>query len=418
LIKEAETTLNQRAERIQNRINELASISEMPMGITRRYGTEAFVLGRALIQQWMIQAGLKTRIDSIGNLRGRWSSTNPDAKTLVIASHIDTVINAGRFDGPLGVLMGLEIVEANAISDIPFNLDIVAFCDEEGSRFHTTYLGSSVLAGSFNYQILDRKDADGLSLGIIVSSCGGDPSQILLDAMKKHEWLGYFEIHIEQGPVLYERNIPVAVVSGIAAQMRVEMTFEGIAGHAGTVPMDMRSDALCCAADCVLAAEKLGLMYKDKLVATIGKLEIQNAASNVIPGSVKCTMDMRSPDFDFLTQMKDEIKRQMTQICESRNIGFSWELIQENKAVECDSELRKVLADSVLETGNELMELYSGAGHDAVAISDVAPISMMFVRCFEGISHNPKEDVELKDIAAGLNVAQTYIKNLIQKYKN
>lgn len=418
MIKEAEISHYERAIRIEKRINELAFISEMPNGILRQYGTEAFVKGRSLIQQWMNEAGLQTRIDSIGNLRGRWASKNPDAKTFVIASHIDTVVNAGRFDGPLGVLMGLEIVEENAISDIPFNLELIAFCDEEGARFHTAYLGSSVLAGSFNQSFLDKKDVSGLRLGEIVHECGGNPEQILDDAMNKDEWLGYFEIHIEQGPVLYEKNIPVAVVSGIAAQTRIEITFEGNAGHAGTVPMGMRQDALCCASECVLAIERYGLNHIGKLVATVGKMDIPNASSNVIPGSVNCTIDMRSPDSDLLFEICGKINQEVAHICESRNIAFSWNVVQDNKAVECDPELQTILAQSVTETGNELLELYSGAGHDAVAISEVAPVSMMFVRCFEGISHNPKENVELKDIAAGLDVAKTYIKNLIQKHKN
>lgn len=411
-------SLKEQAERIQSRINELAYISEMPVGITRRYGTDAFLKGRSLVQQWMNEAGLETHIDSIGNLRGRWASPNPDAKTFVIGSHIDTVVNAGRFDGPLGVLMGLEIAEANAISEIPFNLDIVAFCDEEGSRFHTTYLGSSVLAGSFNFSVLDRCDADGLSLGLIVKNSGGDPDRILLDALQREKWVGYFEIHIEQGPVLYERDIPVAVVSSIAGQFRLEINLSGTAGHAGTVPMDMRQDALCCASECVLAVESMGLDYRDKMVATVGKLDVFNATSNVIPGDVRFTIDMRSPNIDFLRSAKHQLMDKITAICDSRNVSLSWELVQESNPVNCDVELNKLLSESVVKSGYELLELYSGAGHDAVAIAGVAPISMMFVRCFEGISHNPKEDVELKDIEAGLKVAQTYIKNLIQKYKN
>jgi len=411
-------SFSEQAHRIQNRINELAVISEMPVGITRRYGTDAFIKGRSLIQKWMDEAGLQTRIDSIGNLRGRWPSANPNAKTFVIGSHIDTVINAGRFDGSLGVLMGLEMVEANTISDLPFNIDIVAFCDEEGSRFHTTYLGSSVLAGSFNYSFLERCDNDGLSLGIIVKNCGGDPEKILSDAMKKQEWLGYFEIHIEQGPVLYKKNIPVAVVSSIAGQFRLELRLIGNAGHAGTVPMNMRQDALSCAAECVLAIESVGKNHKDKMVATVGKLDVIHAASNVIPGEVRFTIDMRSPNIDFLQDIKNQLIDRISAICDSRNIHFSCEVVQESNPVYCDPELNNLLAESVRESGFELLELYSGAGHDAVAIAGVAPISMMFVRCFEGISHNPKEDVELKDIEAGLKVAQTYIKNLIQKYKN
>lgn len=408
----------QRARVVLDRINELAGISEISHGITRRYGTDKFLEGRALVENWMKDAGLETRVDSIGNLRGRLRSPNPEAKTLVIASHIDTVKNAGRFDGPLGVIMGLDVLESLRGVKPPFNIDLVAFSDEEGTRFHTTFLGSRVLAGSFDYNALNKTDADGISLGLLIKENGINPDDIVRDAMNKKEWLGYFEMHIEQGPILYENNNPVAVVTSIAGQKRVQMVFKGISSHAGTVPMDMRSDALCCASECVLEIERLGLKYKDNLVATVGMLNVVDGASNVIPGEVHCTLDIRSADHGSLQTAYHHLQEAVLEIANRRNVKLEWEMVQESQSVECDPELNKVLLKSIEQTGHKPLELVSGAGHDAVAISEVAPVSLMFVRCFEGISHNPAEDVELQDITAAIEVAENYVKNLIEKYSN
>ncbi|MGZ8552557.1 MAG: M20/M25/M40 family metallo-hydrolase, partial [Chitinophagaceae bacterium] len=204
----------QRAEKILQRINELASISEDEGFITRTYGTSAFIEGRNKVQGWMKETGLQTRVDNIGNLRSRLVSKNPRSKTFVIASHIDTIINAGKFDGPLGVLMGIDLVEQIIRSKIalPFHIELVGFCDEEGCRFHTSYLGSKILSGSFDATTLDIRDAAGISLREAIKNIGGDINGLDKDAIAVEDWAGYFEIHIEQGPVLYEKDIPVGVV--------------------------------------------------------------------------------------------------------------------------------------------------------------------------------------------------------------
>ncbi|RYU76397.1 M20/M25/M40 family metallo-hydrolase, partial [Hymenobacter persicinus] len=235
-----------RAEKTLARIHELAAISEDADGVTRTFGTPAFLRGSALVQSWFEQAGLRTRLDSIGNVRGRLVSQHPGAKTFVIASHIDTVVNAGRFDGPLGVLLGLDLLESLRARNVelPFHVELIAFSDEEGVRFHTTYLGSKVVAGSFDQSLLTKTDAAGISLTDAIHTMGGNAATLAADAIPADQWLGYFEAHIEQGPVLWERNIPVALVTAIAGQRRVELTFKGMAGHAGTVPMHMRQDAL------------------------------------------------------------------------------------------------------------------------------------------------------------------------------
>lgn len=400
------------------RIDELASISEDPAVITRTYGTGAFVEGRTLVARWMEQAGLQTRIDNIGNVRGQLLSNNANAKTLVIASHIDTVINAGKFDGPLGVIMGLDIIEhlVQQKAFLPFHIELIAFSDEEGCRFHTTYLGSKVVAGTFDVNLLTKKDNTGTSLHDVMHAMGGRGDELQHDALPANNWLGYFEIHIEQGPVLYEKNIPAAIVTAIAGQRRITITFKGVAGHAGTVPMHMRTDALCGASEFILAVEQFAKNRPHKVVATVGKLEITHAASNVIPGEVTCTLDVRSADNALLSSCYKNLQQLAEAICRQRNITMHWDLVQETKPVICDAGMNQLLAKAIMQTGFEVVELVSGAGHDAVAVSPVSPVAMLFVRCFKGISHNPLENVELKDIAAAVEVSTNFIDQLIQKY--
>ena len=408
----------QQATIILQRINELASISEVPGVITRTLGTEAFITGRALVTEWMQKTGLQTRIDAIGNVRGKLVSPKADAKTLVIASHIDTVVNAGKFDGPLGVLMGLNAIEQLIQQNIvlPFHMELIAFCDEEGVRFHTTYLGSKVVAGHFDNNLLAKQDATGASLQQVIQAMGGNTALLQQDAIPADDWLGYFEIHIEQGPVLYERNIPVGIVTAIAGQKRIALTFTGEAGHAGTVPMHMRSDALCAASEFILEVERFAANPVHRVVATIGTLQITHAASNVIPGEVSCTLDLRSADQPVLSSCYKQLEQLCATICERRNIKLDWKPVQESNPVICDDSMNHMLAQSVQQAGYEVVNLISGAGHDAVAIAPVSPVAMLFVRCFKGISHNPLENVEPKDIAAAVDVSATFIQTLIQKY--
>jgi allantoate deiminase len=407
-----------RAEKVLLRIEQLAAISEDAAGVTRTFGTPAFLRGRELVQGWMDAAGLATRVDSIGNVRGRLVSTQPGAKTFVIASHIDTVVNAGKFDGPLGVLLGLDLLEQliAARTELPFHVELIGFSDEEGVRFHTTYLGSKVVAGSFDPGLLQKADAQGISLSQALKTMGADETQIAHDAIPAADWLGYFEAHIEQGPVLWERHIPVALVTAIAGQQRVELTFRGMAGHAGTVPMDMRQDALCAAAEVVLLAEEFGLENRDGLVATVGKLHIPNSASNVIPGEVVCSLDLRSAQQPRLAAAALHLEQQAQAIARQRGVALHWNLIQQTAPVSCDAGLNQLLSQAIADAGHELVPLVSGAGHDAVPISLVAPATMLFIRCYQGISHNPLENAELPDIAAALEVSERFIHKLRLKH--
>lgn len=403
-----------RAARIMQRIHALAAISEDTDGVTRTFGTPAFLQGRALVRSWCAAAGLATRLDGIGNLRARVVSANVKAKTFVLASHIDTVVNAGKFDGPLGVLMGLDLLEnlRDRQAALPFHVELIAFSDEEGVRFHTTYLGSAVVAGSFDHDWLTRADAGGITLARALETMEADAARIADDAIPADDWLGYFEMHIEQGPVLWEREIPVALVTAIAGQLRVELIFTGMAGHAGTVPMGMRQDALCAAAEFILIAEQFALGHGRGLVATVGKLALSHAASNVIPGEVVLSLDLRSPDVVQLADAYAAIQHYTQALAAQRNVALSWNLVQETAPAACDAGLNDTLAEAIADAGHEVVSLVSGAGHDAVPISAVAPVTMMFIRCYKGISHNPLEDVEVADLAAAIEVADRFLARL------
>lgn len=409
-----------RTTHILSRIDALAAISEDASGatVTRRFGTPAFVRGRDLVQGWFEAAGLATRLDGIGNLRGRLASSRPGAKTFVLASHIDTVVNAGKYDGPLGVLMGLNLVESiiHQGLELPFHLELIAFSDEEGVRFHTTYLGSKVVTGAFEPALLQRTDAEGITLAQAIADMGGNAASLATDALPAAEWLGYFELHIEQGPVLWENKVPIALVMAIAGQQRVELTWTGMAGHAGTVPMPLRQDALAAAAEFVLAAEAFALGHGRGLVATVGQLRIPYSASNVIPGQAVHSLDLRSPDASQLATAYADLQARAEAIAARRGLGLEWQLVQYTAPVQCDLELNRLLGHAIAASGYEVDGLVSGAGHDAVPASAVAPATMAFIRCYKGISHNPLENVEAADVAAALQVAEQFLVELKNKY--
>lgn len=407
----------ERAERIMERIDQLAAISEMENCLTRTYGSPAFYASRELIYKWMKEAGLNPYIDTIGNVRCGLIA-NPDSKSFVIGSHFDSVVNAGKYDGPLGILIGIDLAEniqSNPVT-LPFNLEVAAFCDEEGCRFHSTYLGSKAMTGKFEPALLEITDDRGVSLSEYISKTGSDPGKLKNDAISKNKWLGYYEVHIEQGPVLYKSKIPVAPVTGIAGQFRVQWELKGESGHAGTVPMKLRRDALACAAEIILEIEKFAGKNEKNLVATIGKLEIENAAGNVIPGYIKSTLDLRSGHIGSLRSAYDHIFALAEDTCRKRKIDLTWKIIQYTDPVTCDQTFNQLLSQSIMDAGIKVIPLTSGAGHDAVPISEVAPVSMLFVKCFEGISHDPRENVDASDVAVALEVSDKFIRKLADHY--
>lgn len=404
-----------RAKKIQERIQILGSFSDDSSCLCRMYGTPAFVQASLQIQQWMNEAGLETRKDCIGNVRGVLKSTNPSAKTFVIGSHFDTVMNAGKYDGPLGILAGIDLAEQIHQKNIalPFHLEIVAFCEEEGVRFHAAYMGSKALTGMYEASFFAKKDEQGFSVTEVMQIIDCDPNGLSADKISPEQWLGYLEFHIEQGPVLYKKKVPVGIVTAIAGQKRIEIKFSGKAGHAGTVPMNMRSDALCAAAHFISEVEEYASPERRNMVATVGKISVPNGASNVIPGKVICTLDMRSADSGRLAKAYEALNKRCEDICRKRNVYFEWTLVQETEPVICDNHLRDMLANAVKQKNIELVQMVSGAGHDAVEIAKVAPVAMLFINCYKGISHNPAEKVENKDIAVALEVGDKFLINLI-----
>lgn len=409
-----------RTQQIVKRINTLAQISESPHCLTRTYGTEALSKANNLFCNWMQAAGLQIKRDTIGNVRGKLTASHSTPQTFFMGSHLDSVRNAGKFDGPLGLLIALDVVEqlSEAGVELPFNIEVVGFCDEEGTRFTTTYLGSSVLSNTFEPKWLARQDDTGMSIGELVKRQGGDPTHIPKEGLQAHECIGYYEVHIEQGPVLENADIPVGIVTSIAGQSRVEIEFKGKAGHAGTTPMNMRQDALCAAASFVVEVENYAQASENPLVATVGKLVNCPNAPNVIPSSVVCSLDLRSPDNEVMYQAIEDLEAVANQICEARNLNLDWTLLQQNKAVYCDAQFCELLAEAIEQTAVEkVIKLASGAGHDAVALSKIMPVSMLFVQCKDGISHHPDEFVKFDDICAAVRVSELFVKGLIKTHQ-
>ncbi len=409
-----------RAEKIETRIQQLAQYTDEPDCLSRLFGTKAFMDCRDTIELWMKEAGLQTYIDNIGNVRGKLLSKNMNAKTLVIASHFDTILHAGNYDGVLGILAGLSLLEKLVADNIqlPFHIELIAFGDEEGVRFDSSYSGSKVITGNFNTDLLEKKDSIGITLNEVLKNMNYESSKIPQDAIPAEKWMGYFEIHIEQGPVLYKNNIAAGIVTQIAGQKKINIEFSGVAGNAGAVPMKSRTDALCAAAEFIVGIERLAAAKKSNIVATVGKLNVQHPASNVIPSKVVCSLDIRSSSKKKLSKAYEDFNELCEEICFNRKVYFEWKLIQETDPVICDDRLNKFLKRSIKEVNLDVIEMESGALHDAVAISKVAPVAMLFVRCYKGISYNPLEKVELKDIATVLQISDNFLQQLIESSKN
>jgi allantoate deiminase len=402
------------AHRAMERCDILAGYSEEPGRLTRRFATPAMRQANAQLAEWMRAAGMDVRQDQIGNLIGRYAADRPDARTLLLGSHLDSVVDAGKYDGPLGVLVALACVELlhDRGQRLPFAIEILAFADEEGVRYHTAYLGSQVFAGRFDPALLARADADGITMAEAIRAFGGDPMRLVGDARPGDDLLGYCEVHIEQGPVLEAEDLPVGVVTVIAGQSRLDVGFDGMAGHAGTVPMALRRDALCAAAEFVLAAEALA-QQEDGLVATVGQIEARPGASNVIPGHATLSLDVRHQDDTRREQATAHLRAQAERIAAARRVALDWCMVQENPAVPCTPALADLLAQAIQSLGYSLRRLPSGAGHDGVIISTLAPIAMLFVRCKGGISHNPAESVDLADVVVAIEVLGRFLELLV-----
>jgi allantoate deiminase len=388
------------AATVLDRADRLAACSEEPGRLTRRFATPALAEAGDLVLGWMRDAGMTARRDAIGNVIGRWEPPRgAPARTLLLGSHLDTVRDAGRYDGMLGVLVALACVER--LRDAPFAVEVLGFADEEGVRYGTAYLGSSVVAGAFDPEALARRDADAVAMADAIAAFGGDPAALDGARRDRGDLLGYVEVHIEQGPVLEAEDLPVGVVTGIAGQTRAEVAFTGVAGHAGTVPMALRRDALAGAAELVTAAEARAT---DGLVATVGELTVEPGASNVIPGRVALSLDVRHLDDATRAAAVADLRERAEGIAATRELELEWTAVQATEAVACSPALTAELEAAVADAGVRLARLPSGAGHDAAVMSRLCEVAMLFVRCAGGISHNPAEAVAAEDVAVAIDV--------------
>jgi len=399
---------------VMERCDALAACSEEPGAITRPFASVAMRQAHELVGGWMGGCGMSVRLDQVGNLRGRYEGSG--RATLLLGSHLDSVRNAGRYDGPLGVMVAIAAVERLHLARrrLPFGIEVLAFADEEGLRFGTTYLGSRAVAGSLQPDELERRDAGGMTVAEAVRSFGGDPARIKEDRWSGPKPLGYVEVHIEQGPVLESRSLPVGVVSAIAGQNRFSVSFQGEAGHAGTVPMDRRRDALVVAAMFVIAVEQEA-RARDGLVATVGKLEVRGAAANVIPGRVDLSLDVRHPDDSIRIEACRRVLADAHGLAEKRGVAVEVRPLSENAAVPCAPRLVSLLTRAAEDCGQDAIRLPSGAGHDAVAMSSVADVGMLFVRCRAGISHHPAESAAAEDVGVAIEVLGRFLELLAQQ---
>ena len=387
------------------RLDILGTLSQEAGRLTRSYASESMRRANEHVAGWMRAAGMAVRQDNVGNLRGRFEGSRVGGPTLLVGSHLDSVRDAGKYDGPLGVIVAIEVVQRfhDSAKRLPFALELLAFADEEGLRFGSTYLGSAALAGTFDAADLDRIDADGISMRAAMRSFGGNPDRIGDDRWTAARPLGYLEVHIEQGPVLESRGAPVGIVSAIAGQNRYVLTFKGEAGHAGTVPMDRRRDALVAAAQFVLAVETEARTLPG-LVATVGQVALQPGATNVVPGEVTVSLDVRHPGDSERVAAARRLLEGAAYMAKRRNIHLNTRQLSESATVPCSPNLVATLSQAVRELGHPVVELASGAGHDAVAMSALTDVAMLFVRCKGGVSHNPAESVETADVGVAIDV--------------
>jgi allantoate deiminase len=390
------------------RCHYLAECTEEPGAITRPFASDAMKRAQALVGDWMSEAGMSVRRDNIGNLRARYEGTG-DA-TLLLGSHLDSVRNAGKYDGPLGVIVAIAAVQRlhDANRRLPFGVEVLAFADEEGLRYGSTYLGSRAVAGTFDPRDLERVDASGVTMADAIRAFGGDPNRIDEDRWRGGPLLGYCEVHIEQGPVLEARGLPVGVVSAIAGQSRFEIEFTGVAGHAGTVPMDRRRDALAGAAEFTLAVEAAASTQQG-MVATVGKLEVQPGVANVIPAETKLSLDARHPEDRTRADFTVALLSRAQDIAKTRRLTIEIRPVSQNPAVQCSPRLVSMLTQAVEESRVQAVKLASGAGHDAVVMSSLTDVGMLFVRCKGGVSHNPAESVTTEDVAVSLDVVSRFL---------
>jgi allantoate deiminase len=412
--------------RILHRIRHLGVISEDAPRLTRTYLTDTHRQANELVATWMREAGMAVRTDAVGNIIGRYEGRTPGLPALMIGSHLDTVRDAGKYDGMLGVVVGIECVAAlHAEHERKgFAVEVVGFANEEGARFGATLTGSRAVAGTLDAAQLESRDAHGVTMAEAMRDFGLDPAKIGEAARRRNELLAYVEVHIEQGPVLEARDLSVGVVTAISGATRLMIELTGVAGHAGTVPMTQRHDALAAAAEAILTVER-HCQGTAGLVGTVGRIEALPGAINVIPGVARFTIDIRAEQDADREAAVSRVTDDLIQIAERRRIGVDVKKLHEASSCLCAPPLMAALERAVdvigggkhfealgLKPSFESMRLPSGAGHDAMAIAAITDVAMLFVRCKAGISHNPAESVSPADALTAAQTLRQFIREL------
>lgn len=401
------------SQQLQLWLDELGQISDEPGRLTRTFLSPAMTRAVEQTASYMQSAGLTTRVDTVGNLIGRCASSAPKAKTLLLGSHLDTVRHAGKYDGPLGVLLPIAVMaelQRRGV-ELPFHVEVVGFSEEEGVRFASGYLGSRGFTGQLRRRDLELRDGANLTVRQVLEAHNGGVFRRPKAAHRRRDLLGYVEVHIEQGPVLEAKGLAVGVVSAIAGQSRFKLTWRGKAGHAGTTPMALRRDAFAGVAEFAVAVEALARGTRG-LVATIGSVQVAPGASNVIPSEVLHTLDVRHADDHTRLLALQELERITKRLARARDLTCDWQATQNDGAVACSPELTKQLERSVRAVQGRSLTLVSGAGHDAVVMSRHTPVAMLFVRCRDGLSHHPDEFASPQDIGVALQVMLDFLQKL------
>jgi allantoate deiminase len=389
-----------RAEEVIARCRKLASFSEDAGGTRRTFLSPPMRDCHLEITKWLVAAGAKVTVDAAGNLRGLYAAAQPSAPRLLLGSHLDTVPNAGAFDGVLGVVIAVALLESLEGRRLPFAIEVAGFSEEEGVRFGTPFIGSRALVGRLDEELLNRRDANGISVREAIKTFGLNPSEIPLAAVSD-DTLAYVEFHIEQGPVLESLGRSLAAVEAIAGQTRMEFLFLGRANHAGTTPMYLRHDAIAAAAEWIVAVERTANNLPG-LVATVGQIEARPGATNVIAAEARVTLDIRHKSDDIRDNAADVLVRLAKEIAERRGLTLRQSLLLSQRAVTMDRFLVNQIEEAIRSTGCQPHCMTSGAGHDAMILAEKVPAAMTFLRSPSGISHDPAESVEVEDVAKAL----------------
>ncbi|GAA4658672.1 allantoate amidohydrolase [Kineococcus glutinatus] len=409
----AGTDVRTATARVLARCDELAALSASPDGIERVYLSPEHAAANALAAGWMAAAGLRTRQDAAGNLCGRLEGREPGLPALLLASHLDTVPDAGRYDGILGVVLAVEVAARlrGRAAELPFALEVVAFADEEGTRFGTALLGSRALAGTWDEAWWSLTDARGTTLAEAFAAFGLDPARVGEAARDPRDVVGYLEAHIEQGPLLEDADRALGVVTSIAGARRFSCTVTGEARHAGGTPYERRRDALCAASEVVLLVERTA--RESGVIATVGRSQAFPGAVNVVPGRVELSLDLRAEHDGDRDGAWERIRAQAERLCAARGCGFAAEEHHSAPGVVCAPRLQEAVRRGIAATGDaEPPALYSRAGHDAMAVASLTDVGMLFVRCAGGISHAPEESVEPADVALALDALTAAVLDL------